>query len=40
MKTADHIEANEEPLDTFLPLDTDGELAEHFGIFTNVELDF
>lgn len=37
MKTVDLIEASEEPLDTFLPLDTDCELAEHFGIFTNID---
>ncbi len=40
MKTADIIEASEEPLDSVLPLDTDAELAEHFGIYSNVELDF
>lgn len=40
MKLCDHIEASEEPLDTVLPLDLDGELAEHFGIFKPVELDF
>jgi hypothetical protein len=33
MKTIDAIEQNEESLDTILPLDTDAELAEHFGIF-------
>ena len=40
MKTADLIEMSEEPTEGFLPLDTDLEMAEHFGIFNSVELDF
>ena len=33
MNIADLIEAAEAPLDMVLPLDTDAELQEHFGIF-------
>jgi hypothetical protein len=32
------IEANEEPLDCFVPLDENDELCEFFRIYTTVEL--
>ena len=35
MKTADHIEASEEPLDVVLPLDDTEEMQRHFGIYTS-----
>ena len=33
MKACDLIEANEEPLEVILPLDTDAELMDHFKIY-------
>jgi len=37
MKTADLIEAAEEPLDVVLPLDEAAELQEHFKIYAPLD---